>query len=113
MLSFPESLDALERVIEQMKSLRALKANLTAVEEDLEGFQKLLEYSHEKNFQSAEEALAFIDTVLVPELRGMADTLRAGTDEPLQHLKVARDQLERLVLRMRMVVDGNVEDFLA
>ncbi|MFN2274595.1 MAG: hypothetical protein ACK2TX_07090 [Anaerolineales bacterium] len=113
MLSFPESLDALERIIEQMKSLRALKANLDAVEEDLEGYQKLLEYSREKDFQSVEEALAYIDTVLIPELRGMADTLKAGTDEPLQRLKLAREQLERLVLRMRMVVDGNVEDFLA
>jgi len=113
MLSFPESLDALERIIEQMKSLRALKANLIAVEEDLEGFQKLLEYSHEKDFQSVDEALSYIDTVLVPELRGMADTLKAGTDEPLQRMKLAREQLERLVLRMRMVVDGNVEDFLA
>jgi hypothetical protein len=113
MLSFPESLDALERIIEQMKSLRALKANLTAVEDDLEGFRKLLEYSHQKDFQSVDEALAYIDTVLIPELRGMSDTLKAGTDEPLQKLKVAREQLERLVLRMRMVVDGNVEDFLA
>ncbi len=112
MLSFPESLDGLERIIEQMKSLRALSASLKAIEEDLEGFQKLLEYSHEKDFQSVGEALDYVDTVLVPELRGMSDALKAGTEEPFQRLKVARDQLERLVLRMRMVVDGDVDDFL-
>jgi hypothetical protein len=42
----------------------------------------------------------------------MSDALKAGTEEPFQRLKLAREQLERLVLRMRMVVDGDVDDFL-
>lgn len=110
MLTFPETLDALERIGDQLKSVAELEAAIGAMAEDLGEYMKLLQFSHDKDFKSAEEALAYIDNVLIPQLRGIRDALGAATNEPIKRLKVANEQMERLVLRMRMVVNGDVQD---
>lgn len=112
MLTFPETLDALERVREQLKSVAELEAAVTAVAEDLAEYVTLLRYAHDKDFQSAEEAVKYIDNVLIPQMRGIRDTLGTGTDEPLKKLKAAHEQMERLVLRMQMVINGDVDGLL-
>ncbi len=112
MLTFPETLDALERVREQLKSVAELEAAVTAVAEDLAEYVSLLRYSHDKDFQSAEEALKYIDSVLIPQMRGIRDTLGTGTDEPLKKLNAAHEQMDRLVLRMQMVINGDVDGLL-
>jgi DNA anti-recombination protein RmuC len=112
MLTFPETLDALERVREQLKSVAELEAAVEAVAEDLAEYVTLLRYSHEKQFESAEEALSYIDSVLIPQMRGIRDTLGTGTDESLKKLKAAHEQMDRLVLRMQMVINGDVDGLL-
>jgi hypothetical protein len=112
MLTFPETLDALERVREQLKSVAELEAAVEAVAEDLAEYVTLLRYSHDKDFNSASDALKFIDSVLIPQMRGIRDTLGTGTEEPLKKLKTAHEQMERLVLRMQMVIDGDVDGLL-
>ncbi|MDF1499310.1 MAG: hypothetical protein P1P76_02430 [Anaerolineales bacterium] len=112
MLTFPETLDALERVREQLKSVAELEAAIEAVTEDLVEYVTLLRYSHDKDFDSAEEALKYIDGVLIPQMRGIRDTLGTGTDGPLKKLKAAHEQMERLVLRMQMVINGDVDGLL-
>ncbi|MGD8553455.1 MAG: hypothetical protein PVH60_07295 [Anaerolineales bacterium] len=112
MLTFPETLDALERVREQLKSVAELEAAVEAVAEDLAEYVTLLRYSHDKDFNSAEDALKYIDNVLIPQMRGIRDTLGTGTDEPLKKLKMAHEQMDRLVLRMQMVINGDVDGLL-
>ena len=112
MLTFPETLDALERVRDQLKSVSELEAAVEAVAEDLAEYVTLLRYSHDKNFESADEALKYIDSVLIPQMRGIRDTLRTGTDDSLKKLKVAHEQMDRLVLRMQMVINGDVDGLL-
>ncbi|MGD8731400.1 MAG: hypothetical protein PVH92_05950, partial [Anaerolineales bacterium] len=66
----------------------------------------------DKDFNSAEDALKYIDNVLIPQMRGIRDTLGTGTDEPLKKLKMAHEQMDRLVLRMQMVINGDVDGLL-
>jgi hypothetical protein len=112
MLTFPETLDALERVREQLKSAAELEAAVQSVAEDLAEYVTLLRYSHDKEFESADEALKYIDNVLIPQMRGIRDTLGTGTDEPLKKLKAAHEQMERLVLRLQMVINGDVDGLI-
>ncbi len=112
MLTFPETLDALERVREQLKAVAELEAAITAVAEDLAEYVTLLRYSHDKDFESAEDALKYIDSVLIPQMRGIRDTLGTGTDEQLKKLNAAHEQMDRLVLRMQMVINGDVDGLL-
>ena len=112
MITFPQVLDSLERVADQLKSSEELEATISALREDLKGFLALLEYSHKKDFQNVKEALSYVDNVLVPQMHGIRDSLEAGATEPLKRLSLATDQAERLVLQMNMVIDGDAQDFL-
>lgn len=112
MITFPETLDALERLAENLRSIEDLEAVLHDADDDLAGFLSLMEYAHKKDFASAEEALDYIDNVLVPQFRGLRDALRTGRQEPIRRLKLANDQAERLVVRLRMVVNGDFGEFL-
>jgi hypothetical protein len=110
MITFPETVDAAERLSELLKSTSALKAALQAARKDLEDFQSMLAYSHQKQFENAEEALAYIDKVLGPQILGIRDSLHSGTDEPLKRLTIASEQAERLAVRLRMMTDGSAMD---
>ena len=112
MITFPETLDALERLSENLHAIDNLDASLNAALSDLDDSLSMLHYSHEKKFKDAEEALAYIDQVLVPQLRGIRDSLAASTAAPVKNMKLASEQTDRLVLRMRMVVEGDVGEFL-
>jgi len=79
--------------------------------EDLKGFIALLEYSHQKDFQDVKQALNYTDNVLIPQLHGIRDSLEAGVTEPIKRLRLATDQADRLVIQIRMVINGDGEDF--
>jgi hypothetical protein len=70
-----------------------------------------LEYSHQKDFQDVKQALSYADNVLIPQLHGIRDSLEAGATEPLKRLRLATDQADRLVVQIRMVINGDGEDF--
>ena len=112
MITFPQVLDSLERVADQLKSTEELEANIGAMREDLKGYLALLDFVHQKDFQDVQQALNYVDNVLIPQLHGIRDSLEAGTNEPLKRLRLATDQTDRLVIQMRMVIDGDAQDFL-
>ena len=111
MITFPQVLDSLERVADQLKSTEELDATISALRDDLKGFVALLEYSHQKDFQDVKQALSYVDNVLIPQLHGIRDSLEVGVTEPLKRLTLATGQADRLVLQMRMVINGDGEDF--
>ncbi len=111
MITFPQVLDNLERVADQLKSTEELEATISAMREDLKGFIALLEYSHQKDFQDVKQALSYADNVLIPQLHGIRDSLEAGVTEPMKRLRLAMDQADRLVVQIRMVINGDAEDF--
>jgi DNA integrity scanning protein DisA with diadenylate cyclase activity len=111
MISFPEALDILEQVSELLKAVRQVEATVEGTVDELDSVLAVLGYAHNKDFQTIEDALKYLDKVVQPQMVGVRDSLKMGTDEHLNRLKQAREQMERLVLRMRMVVDDDAGDF--
>jgi len=112
MITFPEALDVLEQVSELLKSVRQVEATVEGTVDELDSVLAVLGYAHNKEFQNAGDALQYLDKVIQPQMVGVRDSLKMGTEDQLSRLKQAREQMERLVLRMRMVVDGDAGDFL-
>jgi hypothetical protein len=111
MISFGETINAVER---QQELLRSVSDIAVAVDKSLEGirnFKLMLEHSHQKQFQTVNEALQYIDNVLSPQLTAIHDSLQTSTKAPLQKLSQARAQNERLVNQLRLFSDG-APDFL-
>lgn len=112
MITFPEAVDVLESVSELLKAVRQVEATVDGTIDDLDSVLAVLGFAHNKDFQKIEDALQYLDNVVKPQMVGVRDSLKMGTEDQLGRLKQAREQMERLVLRMRMVVDGDVGDFL-
>jgi hypothetical protein len=112
MITFPEAVDVLERVSELLKAVREVEATVEGTIDELDSVLAVLGFAHNKKFQNVEDALQYLDNVVQPQMVGVRDSLKMGTDDQLARLKQAREQMDRLVLRMRMVVDGNVGDLL-
>jgi molecular chaperone GrpE (heat shock protein) len=112
MITFHETVDIAERLADFLKSASELDIALKDAIEDLASFLSMMEFSHEKNFRDAEEALQYIDKVLIPQLLGIRDSLEAGTEAHLKRLNTASDLAERLKVRLQMLQDGAVSDLL-
>jgi hypothetical protein len=112
MITFPETLDAAERLAELLKSSASIDTAVKDAAKDMADFLSVLEYMRTKEFNDAQEVLKFVDNVLVPQLMGIRDTLEAGTQAHFKRLKMASDQADRLVTRMRVLVDGGGLDGL-
>jgi hypothetical protein len=112
MITFPEAVDVLERVSELLKAVREVEATVEGTVDELDSVLAVLGFAHNKEFQNVDAALQYLDNVVQPQMVGVRDSLKMGTDDPLMRLKQAREQMDRLVLRMRMVVDGDVGDLL-
>jgi phage shock protein A len=112
MITFHETVDIAERLAEFLRSASELDTALKDAIEDLAGFLSMMEFSHEKGFKDAEEALQYIDNVLIPQLLGIRDSLEAGTEAHLKRLTTASDLAERLKVRLQMLRDGAASDLL-
>jgi hypothetical protein len=112
MITFHETVDIAERLADFLKSASELDTALKDAIEDLAGFLSMMEFSHEKGFVDAEEALQYIDKVLIPQLLGIRDSLEAGTEAHLKRLNTASDLAERLKVRLQMLRDGAASDLL-
>jgi hypothetical protein len=112
MITFPEAVDVLERVSELLKAVREVEATVEGTVDELDSVLAVLGFAHNKEFQNVDDALQYLDKVVQPQMVGVRDSLKMGTDDQLARLKLAREQMDRLVLRMRMVVDGDVGDLL-
>jgi hypothetical protein len=110
MITFPEALDILEQVSELLKSVRQVEATVEGTIDELDSVLAVLGYAHNKDFQNIGDALQYLDKVVQQQMVGVRDSLKMGTEDQLNRLKQAREQMERLVLRMRMVVDGDAGD---
>ncbi len=112
MITFPEALDILERSTELLKAVREVEATVEGTVDELDSVLAVLSFAHNKEFQNVGDALNYLDNVVQPQMVGIRDSLKMGTDDQIARLKQVREQIDRLVLRMRMVVEGDVGDFL-
>jgi hypothetical protein len=109
MINFDQTLDAVERINDLLKSTSALEIQISRTQANLVDFGVMLEYAHRKNFRNAEEALSYIDQVLIPRLQGIENALTSGTEEHFQKLHIAREHTNRLAARLQMVTGGDIE----
>ncbi len=112
MITFRETLDGLRNVSEMMKT--AMEAEET-VERTLAGLADLRAMLESPRVRRAEEVVQvrdYIDRVILPQLLGLNDALRIGTDDGFKRLRAAGDQADRMILRLQMLVDGSVDGLL-
>lgn len=106
MISFSETLDAVERQQDLLRSVSEIAVAIDKALEGLRNFRMMLEHSHQKNFQSTTEALQYTDQVLLPQLTVIHDSLGTSTQSALKKLSEARAHNERLVNQLRLFSDG-------
>ena len=107
MITFDQTLDAVERIYEQLKSVDQVESQIDHVRANLADFAIMLEYAHKREFKSREEALHYIDKVLLPRLQGIITALVSGTEEPLKRLSTATEATKRLLASLELVTGGS------
>ncbi len=105
MITFDQTLEAVVRIHDLLKSSQKIEVLISSASANLTSFQSMMGYPHEKDFQSVQEVLDYIDEVLMPQLDGIVDALQSGTEEHLKRLVAARDHTERLMVSLEMVTD--------
>jgi uncharacterized protein YpiB (UPF0302 family) len=112
MITFQETVDAIERLAELLKSAAEAQSTVEHAVANMAAFRSMLEYSHVKEFQDVDEALSYIDHVLVPQLNGILDALESGTEPHFKRLEMASDHAKRLAVRLQMLTDSSGAGFL-
>lgn len=107
MITFDQTLESVQRIFEHLKSVEEVDNQLDSVRGNLQDFAEMLAYAHKRDFASAEEALAYIDKVLLPQLQGIISALESGTQPQLKRLAAASDLSRRLVANLELVTGGS------
>ena len=111
MITFDQTLDAVERIYEHLRSAAEMDDLIEHMQDNLTTFSDMLQYAHQRDFDSAQDALKYMDTVLLPQLQGIIDALESGTEEPLRRLNAATDAAQRLVASLELVTGESADDF--
>ncbi len=107
MITFDQTLYAMERIQDSLRTAKTLEVQIRHAGENLRDFEGMLRYARKRGFNDAGEVLAYIDRVLIPRLEGIVNALEAGTVEPLRHLNMAAEQAERLIGELQAVTGGD------
>ena len=106
MISFTETLEAVERQSDYLRSVSEVRLAIEKTLEGLRDYRLLLNHCHQKDFQSTEEALEYVDRVLVPQLNSIHDRLQTSMQTSMEKLTKASAHTERLVAKLRIFADG-------
>jgi hypothetical protein len=112
MITFRETLDGLERLSELLRSTPDLES---AVERTLSGLadvRSMLESPRVAKAKTADELRDYIGRVVLPQLAGVRDALEMGTPDRLKQLQTGSEQVERMIVRLQMLIDGSVDGLL-
>ncbi len=107
MITFDQTLESVQRIFEHLKSVEEVENQLVSVRDNLRDFSEMLVYAHQREFQSAQEALNYIDKVLLPQLQGIITALESGTEPQLKRLVAASDLSRRLVADLELVTGAS------
>jgi molecular chaperone GrpE (heat shock protein) len=111
MITFDQTLDSVERILEQLKSVAELESMIDHLKDNLNDFSDMLEYAHQREFKSTEEALEYIDKILLPRLQGIIDALESGTADPMRQLTTATEHTQRLLANLELVTGESADNF--
>ncbi len=111
MITFDQTLDSVERILEHLKSVAELDRMIEHVKDNLDDFSHMLEYAHQREFKSTDEALEYIDKILLPRLQGIVDALESGTTDPMRRLTAATEHTQRLLANLELVTGESADNF--
>lgn len=112
MITFRETLDGLRNASELMKTAMEAESAVVRAASGLDDLRSMLEAPRIRKTNEAAEVIQYIDRVVLPQLAGVHDALQIGTDDSFKRLRSAAEQVERLILRLQMLVDGTVDGLL-
>ncbi len=104
MITFDQTLDAVERISNLLKAVDDLEYQFVYSSANLSDFANMLRYAHKKEFKDADDALQYIDKVLQPRLTGIIQALESGAEEHFKMLKTASEHSERLRSSLELVI---------
>jgi predicted nucleic acid-binding protein len=107
MITFDQTLDAVERVNGLLKSVDDLEYQFVYASANLSDFSNMLRYAHKKDFKDADDALQYIDQVLQPRLTGIIQAFESGAEEHFKKLKTASEHAERLRSSLELVTGAS------
>lgn len=107
MITFDQTLESVQRIFEHLKSVEEVDNQLDSVRDNLQDFAEMLAYAHQRDFATADDALNYIDKVLVPQLQGIITALESGTGSHLKRLSAASDLSRRLVANLELVTGAS------
>ncbi len=112
MITFRETLDGLDRLSELLRSAPDVESAVGQALSGLADLRSMLESPRVRQARSPEELKDYVERVVLPQLAGVRDALEIGTTDRFKRLRTAGDQVERMVLRLRMLIDGSVDGLL-
>jgi len=111
MITFDQTLDSVERILEHLKSVGELENMIDHLQDNLNDFSGMLEFAHQREFKSTEEALEYIDKILLPRLQGIIDAQESGTTGPMRRLTAAMEHTQRLLANLELVTGDAADEF--
>ncbi len=112
MITFRETLDGLRNVSDMVKSAMETEETVERTLVGLADLRAMLESPRVRRAEEVVQVRDYIDRVILPQLLGLNDALRIGTDDGFKRLRAAGDQADRMILRLQMLVDGSVDGLL-
>ena len=107
MITFDQTLDAVERIHDHLKSVAVLQKQLEHGRANLQGFAKMLDYAHERKFKTTDELLTYVDKVLIPQLQGIITAFESGSEPHLKKLHDAAEHTKRLLANLQLVTGSS------
>jgi len=111
MITFDQTLDSVVRILEHLKSAAELEGMIDHLKDNLDDFSDMLEFAHQREFKSTDEALEYIDKILLPRLQGTIDALESGTTDPMRRLTAATEHTQRLLASLELVTGDSSDNF--
>jgi len=112
MITFRETLDGLRNISDLMKTAMDAEAAVERSLASLADLRAMLESPRVRKATGPLEVRDYVERVVLPQLIGVHDSLRIGTDDSFKRLRAASEQADRLILRLQMLVDGSVDGLL-
>ena len=112
MITFRETIDGLERLNELLRQVPDAEEAVQRAVSGLADLRSMLDSPRLKQAASVQEVRDYIDRVLLPQLNGVRDALEMGTADSFKKLRLAREQADRMMVRLQMLSDGSVDGLL-
>lgn len=112
MISFRETIDGLERLNELLRSVSDAEEAVQRALSGLADARAMLDSARVRQAASSHDLRDYIDRVVIPQLTGVRDALEMGSADSFKKLRTAREQADRMVLRLQMLSDGSVDSLL-